>query len=169
MLVQLACEEETVLVPIFDGRQARDREGTIPHELDEDVVQSLRDELLFELYGGRVAAEAESEKPPQGEDEVNQEDEQDGAGRADSYSVPGFVLARRHLGIVDNWADRVKLVTRRGTGEFERQVLRRDGELLVEAFKRQADRDNKKGVACSIGARLAAEELSLRLKHFQES
>jgi hypothetical protein len=57
----------------------------------------------------------------------------------------------------------------RGTGDFERHVLRRDGELLIEAFKRQADRDNKKGAACAIGARLAAEELSLRLQHFQEA
>ncbi len=56
-----------------------------------------------------------------------------------------FVLARRHLGVVDNWADQVKHAAMLGTGEFERQVLRRDGELLMEAFKRQADRDDKKG------------------------
>ena len=57
----------------------------------------------------------------------------------------------------------------RGTGEFERQVLRRDGELLIEAFKRQAERDGKKGPAWAIGARLAAEELTLRLKYFPEA
>jgi len=82
--------------------------------------------------------------------------------------LPGFVLARRHLGIVDHWADLVKRVAMRGTGEFERRVLRRDGELLVEAFKRQEDRDSKIGAACAIGARLAGEELTLRLKHFEE-
>ena len=38
-------------------------------------------------------------------------------------------------------------------------MLRRDGELLIEAFTRQAVRDGKKGPAWSIGARLAAEEL----------
>ena len=168
MLVPLACEEETVRVPVFDGRSARDREDTIPPEVDENVAQTLRDELLFELYGGRVAADAEGEVPLQGKDVLDQDDVQDGAGHTDSYAVPGFVLARRHLGIVDNWADQVNRAAMRGTGEFERQVLRRDGELLVEAFKRQADRDNKKGAACAIGARLAAEELSLRLKHFQE-
>ncbi len=57
MLVQLTCEQETVRVPVFDGRPARDREDSIPPEVDENVAQSLRDELLFELYGGRVAAD----------------------------------------------------------------------------------------------------------------
>ncbi len=169
MLVQLACKEETVRVPVFDGRPARDRDGTIPPEVDENVAQSLRDELLFELYGGCAAADAEGQEPPQGEDELDQDGVQDGAGHTDSYAVPGFVLARRHLGIVDNWADQVKRAAMRGTGEFELHVLRRDGELLVEAFKRQADRDSKKGAACAIGAGLAAEELSLRLSHFQEA
>ena len=169
MLVQLACEKETVRVPIFDGRPERDREGTIPPEVDENFAQSLRDELLFELYGGWAAADADGQEPPQGEYEIDQDGVQDGAGNTDSYAVPGFILARRHLGIVDNWADQVKRAAMRGTGEFERHVLRRDGELLVEAFKRQADRDNKKEAACAIGARLAAEELSLRLTHFQEA
>ena len=39
-------------VPVFDGRPARDRENTIPPEVDENVAQSMRDELLFEQYGG---------------------------------------------------------------------------------------------------------------------
>jgi hypothetical protein len=137
--------------------------------VDEDVAQSLRDELLFELYGGRVAADSEGEEPPQDDEQPDQDDANDGAGNTDSYAVPGFVLARLHLGIVDNWADQVKCAALRGTGEFERQVLRRDGEVLVDAFRRQAERDSKKGAACAIGARLAAEELSLRLLHLQEA
>ena len=48
-------------------------------------------------------------------------------------------------------------------------MLRRDGELLIEAFQRQAERDGKKGSAWAIGAKLAAEELALRLKHFPEA
>ena len=47
-------------------------------------------------------------------------------------------------------------------------MLRRDGELLIEAFRRQAERDDKTGSAWAIGAELAAEELTLRLKHFRE-
>jgi hypothetical protein len=169
MLAQLACEEQTVRVPVFDGRPARDRQDSIPPEVDENAVQSLRDELLFELYGGPVAADAEGEEPPQGDEELDQDSGHDGAGHTDSYAVPGFVIARRYLGIVDNWADQVKQAAMRRTGEFERHVLRRDCELLVEAFKRQADRDSKKGAAYAIGARLAAEELFLRLTHFQEA
>jgi hypothetical protein len=130
----------------------------------------MRDELLFEQYGGHVAADAEGEEPTDGDDALGEDDEGDGPGRPpDSYSVPAFDLARRHLGVVDNWADLVKRAATRGTGEFERQVLRRDGELLVKAFERQAERDDKKGSAWAIGARLAAEELTLRLKHFQEA
>jgi len=78
------------------------------------------------------------------------------------------VLAQRHLRVVDNWADHVKRSATRGTDVFERQVLRRDGELLIEAFKRQAIRDSKKLPARAIGAKLSAEELTLRLKHFPE-
>ena len=63
----------------------------------------------------------------------------------------------------------MKRAATRGTGEFERQVLRRDGKLLIEAFERQADRDDKKGSAWAIGAKLAAEELTLLLKHFREA
>ncbi len=169
LLVRLTCEQQTVRVAVFDERPSRDRENTLPPEVDENVAQAMRDELLFEEYGGRVAADAEGEEPPLGEDELDQDGVQDGAGHTDSYAVPGFVIARRHLGIVDNWADQVNRAAMRWTGEFERHVLRRDGELLVEAFKRQADRDSKKGAACAIGARLAAEELSLRLLHFQEA
>ena len=168
MLVQLSCKEETVRVPVFDGRPLRDRQDSIPPEVDENAAETLRDQLLFELYGGRVATEAEDEELFQQVKEDDLDAANEGARQIDSYLVPGFVVARHQLGIVDNWADQVKQSASAGTGEFERQQLRRDGELLVEAFKRQAERDRKKGGSYAIGARLAAEELSLRLKHFQE-
>ena len=56
-----------------------------------------------------------------------------------------------------------------GAGDFDRKWLRRDGELLKEAFQRQAERDGQKEAAAAIGAKLAAEELALRLKHFPEA
>ena len=62
----------------------------------------------------------------------------------------------------------MKRAATRGTGEFERQILRRDGELLIIAFRNQEKRDNKKGPTSAIGARLAAEELTLRLNHLPE-
>ena len=40
----------------------------------------------------------------------------------------------------------MKHAAKRRTGEFEREVLQRDGELLIEAFKRQADRDEQEGI-----------------------
>lgn len=168
LLVQLTCEQEKVIVAVFDARLARDWEDNIPPEVDENLAQAMRDELLFEQYGGCLAAHAGGETPIDGDDAQDQDDEGDGTGRPDSYSVPAFVLARRHLGVVDNWADQVNCAATRGTEEFERQVLQRHGELLIKAFTRQADRDEKKGSAWAIGARLAAEELALRLKHFQE-
>jgi hypothetical protein len=172
LLVQLTCEQELLSVPIFDGRPLRDREDTIPPEVDENVAQTLRDSLLFEQYGGRVAAEVESEAPaeyPSELGEPGEEDEGGGTEGSDSYSVPAFVLARRHLGVVDSWADQVKHAGTGDTGVLEREWLRRDGELLIEALKRQAERDGKNGPAWAIGAKLAAEELYLRLKHFREA
>lgn len=172
LLVQLKCEQESVSVPVFDARPLRDREDTIPHEVDENVAQALRDALLFEQYGGRVAAEVGGEEPaesPGESGESGEEDEGGGPERSDSYSVPAFVLARRHLAVVDSWAAQVKRAATGDTGALEREWLRRDGELLIEAFKRQAERDGKNGPAGAIGAKLAAEELDLRLKHFREA
>ena len=70
--------------------------------------------------------------------------------------------------MVHNWADRVDLAQTNKV-EFDLQILRRDGELLREAFLRQADRDAKKSLAWSLGAKLAAEEFTYRLKHFPEA
>jgi hypothetical protein len=181
LLVQLTCEDQTVCVAVFDERPSREREDTVPPDVDENVVQMMRDELLFEQYGGHVADEEftdDGQDPHDLKDldreastpEASEEEIEKGAdGRPESYDVPAFVLARRHLRVVDNWADQVKRAVKYGTGEFERIMLRRDGELLVEAFCRQVRRDDKKGPASAIGARLAAEELALRLKHFPEA
>ncbi|MHB1422255.1 MAG: tyrosyl-DNA phosphodiesterase 1 [Gemmataceae bacterium] len=169
LLVQLTCEQEQVCeqervrVPVFDERPSRDRDGTLPPELDGDqeVVQRMRDELLFEQYGGRVADDAEGKGTSNGNG--------NGPIPPDDYSVPAFDLARQHLGVVDNWAERVKQITARGRAEFERELLRRDGELLREAFQRREKRDREKGEEWASGAKLAAEELALRLKHFPEA
>ena len=59
LLVQLTCEQETLSVPVFDERPSRDRENTIPPEVDEDLAQTMRDELLFEaVRRPYVAADA---------------------------------------------------------------------------------------------------------------
>ena len=184
--VRLTCGAETVTVDIFDRRPPPERELSVPPEVDPDVAETLRDELLFEQYGGRavpdsVAEEGEPNRKDRKRDDGGDESDwiegidpdpepDDGAeaARQDSYAVPAFVLARRHLGVVDNWAQQVERVTSKRTADFGRTWLRRDGELLCEAFKRQAKRDDKAGPTRAIGATLAAEELALRLKHFPE-
>ena len=182
--VQLTCERETMSVVVFDDRPLADRASSLPPEVGEDVAQEMRDELLFEQYGGRVPEDVEEQKPtgdghvgetsPPAATEKQPSGDDPGEGRkgghrnSDCYAVQTFVLARKHLSVVDNWARRVGAVTRGGTLEFERRVLKRDGELLVAAFQRQADRDSKADPARAVGARLAAEELALRLKRFPE-
>lgn len=176
-VVRLTCGLETMNINVFDARPSPEREQNVPPEVDPDFAQAMRDELLFEQYGGRVASDSEGaggDKPDDftGGDEIDPDGDEGGgegaAGRQDSYAVPAFVLARRHLTVVDSWADRVEHVTGKATAQLEREWLRRDGELLVAAFERQAVRDEKIGSAGGIGARLAAEELSLRLEHFPE-
>lgn len=170
-LVELRFEQEVLRVAVFDERCWPERKTSAPPEVDEATVETMRDELLFEQYGGRSATDMaddtaiESNEAP--EADPDGADIEEANGKADSYAVPAFVLARRHLSVVDTWADRVARVGK--PGEFERQMLQRDGEMLVAAFERQAIRDAKKEPARAIGARLAAEELTLRLKHFPEA
>lgn len=162
--VLLTCESEALNVAVFDERKLEEREKSLPAEVDETVVQAMRDELLFELYGGRVVADDEpqadllSGEEDQTVDAEWEEPIEGQTGHSDSYAVDTFVSARLHLQVVDNWAKLVKGASQ----EFVLEVLQRDGGLLMEAFKRQAERNGKD----AMGARLAAEELELRLKHF---
>jgi hypothetical protein len=125
----------------------------------------MRDQLLLEEYGGLLAEAVEVRHR---ESDTELPEESPGDRSTDNYDVPAIVLARRHLGVVDNWADRVGQVAELRVGQFEHQVLRRDGQLLIEVFKRLETRDRVKNPGCAIGAKLAAEELEIRLKHFPE-
>jgi hypothetical protein len=172
-LIELTCESECLRIPIFDERKLIDRENTILPEVDQALIQTLRDHLLFEQYGGRIAADDPDIDSTDGDinDLVPQDEDDDdttGAGHSESYAVPAFVLARRHLAVVDIWADAVKEMSKRLVGDFRRKHLQRDGELLVEAFQRQAERDGILGPTGALGAGLAAEEIAIRLKHFPE-
>lgn len=178
LVARIVCKSESISVPVFDERPAQDREDAVPAEVDENLVQSMRDELLFEQYGGRVATDGADDQladdspntNPDDEDDKSGADEETGNARpVDSYAVPAFDRARQHLRIVDNWADQVKHSRMRGVAAFDKRLLRRDGQLLIEAFHRQADRDREKGAIFAIGAMLAAEELTLRFKHFPEA
>lgn len=183
--------EETVRVPVFDERSPKERESALPPEVDEDAAQDMLDQLLFEQYGGVIASEDEGEEGDasvEGGDSDGSDSDSDGeggtdegdnrtddekdvvdAGCTDSYAVPAFVLARRHLEVVDSWAQRVGAAASSGNGDIEREWLERDGQLLVDAFERQAARDGKSTSANALGAKLAAEELAVRLKHLRKA
>lgn len=173
-IIELTCRSECLRIPVFDERKLIDRENTILPEVDQALIQTLSDHLLFEEYGGRVATDDPDIDAADCEliDLILAADEADddttGAGRSESYAVPAFVLARRHLAVVDIWADAVKDLSRRQAGDFRRNLLQRDGELLVEAFGRQAERDGILGPTGALGAGLAAAEIAIRLKHFPE-
>ncbi|MBL0156823.1 MAG: hypothetical protein IPP47_06925 [Bryobacterales bacterium] len=130
---------------------------------------------LFEQYGARVATLAETPptdvegglvgiQPEEGED-IGEAD----PGHIESYAVHAFELARDYLSLVDNWVEQVGRTAKLAAGDIERQVLRRDGELLIQAFGRQSMKDAKIGQTRAIGARIAAEELSQRLQQFPEA
>lgn len=173
-VIELTCRSECLRIPIFDERKLVDRENTILPEVDQALIQTLSDQLLFEEYGGRIAAD-DPDIDSAGEliglvvpEDEDCDGDTTGASRSESYAVPAFVLARRHLAVVDIWADAVKDLSKPQAGDFRRNLLRRDGELLVQAFGRQAERD---GILCptgALGAGLAAEEIAIRLKHFPE-
>ncbi len=169
--VQLNCDEDELRVPVFDGRSVSEIASTLPPEIDEETAQRVRDELLFEQYGGLVAEDDDvapsevvgveqviGDTPP----EISaEEDTQEGeVRRSDSYSVPVFDLARLYFKIVDCWSKTITCATT----EFDPMVLEHDGRLLVEAFQRQAKRDAANGSANAIPAKLAEEELNIRLK-----
>lgn len=168
--VLLGCESESLNVAVFDERKLEERESSFPTEVDEDTVQAIRDRLLLERYGGRAATDDEPQADLASDDEsqiVDAELEEyvgDQAGPSDSYAVGTFVSAREHLETVDNWASLVRQA-KRGSDEFVLKILQRDGGKLMEYFNRlnrQAECNGKD----ATGARLAAEELELRLKHF---
>lgn len=173
--VALHCETETLNVPIFDMREPVARELSFPEEISDAHVQALSDQLLLERYGGKAVTEDETDDATDFDSPVTDDDEAVGndgtlsqnAGTpgntalADSYAVASFVVARQMLDIVDNWA---KLVTQaqQGSSAFMLDGLLRDGALLKAAFDRKASAKN------GMGAVLAAEELALRLKHWDQ-
>lgn len=174
--VLLACGEETIRIAIFDTRPFPEREASIPDGVDTDSIQTLRDALLFEQYGGRVADDMDAGGDAVSEsfaDVASAEDLDEAMapaanGNRDSYAVAAFVLARQYLRIVDNWVARMSHAVTGCSRTFERQIVRHDGELLIEAFHRQVERDGVHDEAHALGSRLAAEELKIRLRHFAE-
>jgi len=149
-VARLTCGPEVLSVPIFDGRKLIDKESDAPPELDPNEAERLRDELLFEAYGGPVAG-----------DVISRDGDLRGTPSdsvlADSYAVQGHERARLYLGMVDKWAETL-------ASERQEESAHRDGARLADALRRQVERDGKIQATLCIGAKLAVEEMDLLLK-----
>lgn len=163
--VLLRCETEQLNVPIFDVRKPAARELTFPEEFSDFDVQALNDRLLLERYGGRAVTDDDSEFDAlvSNDDDTSEDDNANeqmeiilgSAALDDSYAVPSFVESRLMLDIVDNWVKQVQQCSI----DFIRDGLLRDGSRLMAAFERMSTAKN------GLGAKLAAEEMALRLKN----
>ncbi|MDD4977889.1 MAG: hypothetical protein PHI29_04590 [Gallionella sp.] len=169
--VLLKCETEQLNVVVFDSRKLKDRERSLPDEIDESEVQSIRDRLLFEQYGGKAVTDIESEPDaevdadlPQDGDNQNADDSNGdtSVNNNDSYAVEALTAARQKLNVVDNWAARV-IQAEQVSSERVLEMLSRDGRLLMEAFTR-LHAQAEEGGSHNTGAIIAAEEMELRLK-----
>lgn len=162
LLLRLTCEDQSILLPVYDKRPQDERDTSFPPELDESVVQAMKDALLFERFGGRLApdelgsafAETDPKKKPPVEVDVPDE----------SYAVPAVEFARRQLAIVDNWATQLRRAKNSPTLAESYHYLRLDGEQLSAAFGRIVERECAVRPMLAVGARLALQEMALRLK-----
>jgi hypothetical protein len=135
-VVELTCEGKILSVPVFDARPHAEREDTLPPEVevDADTAQVMRDRLLFEQYGGRLA---DPDNSPidyggsAGNDATVDPEYSEGGDHGDSYAVPVFILARQHYTVVDNWAETAQKVVLASAHPDTRIVVIRDGERLA--------------------------------------
>ena len=165
--IQLICENERLELIVYDERSLSDTDFVLPPDIDENTAQIIQDELLFDQYGGHIAAmingRSNATELVQGVDQKI-EGHNIESGHSDSYGVPVFESARRYFQIVDNWVVRVE----KTEDEYEKQLLKHDGKLLLQALQREEKRGIKSESTQPIGSKLAGEELSLWIKHFWE-
>jgi len=162
LFVELACGEQQIEIPVTDDRPRDVLDALLPSEVDPLLAQQIIDQLIFEKYGGRMSLiDEDSESVSTPEELVTDDDDPE---LKDSYAVPAFVLARRALRIVATWAHEAATAAERGHDSFEMQQVLQDGNVLQRALLREADRNDRTGDQLGIGARVAAQELSLRLE-----
>jgi hypothetical protein len=162
LYAHLNCGDEQIEVAVIDDRPREVLDLLLPSEVDPLAAQHIIDQLLFEKYGGRLAAVGEDGEAFANADELG--DASDDPELKDSYAVPALVLARRHLLVVANWARRAAMVAEHGRDSFEMQSMRKDGAALQQALLREAGRSERTGMELGVGARVASEELALRLE-----
>ncbi len=164
-------------VPVLDVRPSSERHEQPSPGLSDDDATRIRDEHLFERYGGAPVAVPTDDpvalpgkkppaapKPKPGPPPLHGS-KTTGIAPPDSYELPAFRTARRYFAIVDTWVGRFKDAQDGTLPESLLSSLRSDGAALAEALNRQSDRDRVSGGhGVNLGARLAAEEIRLRLK-----
>jgi hypothetical protein len=93
-------------VVVFDARPALEREHSLPPEVDKELGQIMRDELLFEQYGGQIAEDGVNpETTNDGRDDSGPDasatpeevEEESIPGHDDSFAVPAFVAASTRI------------------------------------------------------------------------
>jgi hypothetical protein len=152
--VSLCTDDECLTVSVFDDRTEDSvTDGMIP-EVDANVAERLRDEMLFEEYGGEVAGDSVP-------DDGNPGRKFRGETAGDDYTVEEFEFARQQFSIVQEWVK----ACREAHDPVESNSIKKDGKDLEAAFQRLAKRLEKETLSLSAsGAFLAAEELGMRLR-----
>lgn len=171
-IVVLNCEDVQIRFQVMDMRPEDQMASADLEEVNARDYEEISDALLLEQYGGAVVED--DPLPTQSDPELTQKARDDGddlklqevaLGR-DSYEIGCMSLARLYLGIVDKWSStwtrcqqpKVGL----STGLIASRV-RNDGKLLVDAFGRQAERDEKNEAGSMVCALIAQSELRIRL------
>ena len=173
--VTLKCAGERVCVPVMDERPGDICAIAALEDINPQEREALNDGLLFEQYGGLLAEDQSAilNVEPQIKDidsPHSDSESQNGvvaSGGSDSYETASLVLARRYLGIVDKWMQHWspwQNVGRYGEMDTMAQRVLNDGLKLVNALGRQAERDSLSGATLVVGARVAKDELQVRLE-----
>ncbi len=163
------CGAHELRAPVFDVRADPAAVASMLTGLGEDEAQLLLDDMLFERFGslavneraleGRGAPMIDTER-----EEENEGDDPTALGSGDSYGIAEFEWARRQLGVVDAWQMQVDQATQQRGDRHAR-----DGRQLVAAFERRVSAELIRDKAKVAGARIALEEMRVRLKAMEST
>jgi hypothetical protein len=171
--VVLSCGELEIRFQVMDTRVD---DGLPSSELDgmsSRDYEEINDALLLEQYGGAfveddpLLAQTDQESTADIQnDEADQLKSSEISGGRDSYEIGSMSLARLYLGIVDQWNSAWITCQKSKVDPAKCPIAIRvlnDGQLLVEAFGRQALRDEQNKVGTMVCALIAQGEMQTRL------
>lgn len=122
-------------------------------EFDENLLRETLDLLLEEKYGYLPVSEAN------GTAADGETLGLSGAAPAGDYSVPAYVDARRRFRLVDNWWKELCDADKR-----TRPFIVKDGMRICARWSAASKKADDRGIR--LAARIAAEELALRIRRF---